>query len=153
MTKKIPNPSKEMHTRMIDACMKSDFEEIIFCFKSGYELISNDINLFSNMCNHAPVDTIKFLWDNQKKLNYEIDVHYNDDEAFKYACWFKKIDNVAYLIFNHDIEKTPNIKAFLDSEEFDIKQDIIRMISLKELNKKLEKELITNDSLKNKFKL
>lgn len=131
-------------TLMTHYCMNADFEGIRTCFKDGYLSIKTDIDLFTNMCNHAPVETVKFLWDNQKEFNYKIDLDFNNNEAFTHACYFKKFDNAAYLILEHDIEKKPYVKNFLETEMFEIKPQIMSVIASKELNHKLKSDLTHN---------
>src|SRR5579875_483304 len=68
--------------------------------------------LLKNVCAYGNLNTIKYLF-NLPELKDKLDIHVEKDECFRILATKNKMDVLAYLIFDLEIEKTEYINNFL----------------------------------------
>lgn len=92
-------------------------------------------------CCKGHIDIIKYLL-TSPELKENVNIHVDNDSIFIYICNQYYIEILQYLIFDYNIEKTEDIKNYLDSN---LKKDIVHMFEKREWEKKLKKDLKIND--------
>jgi hypothetical protein len=108
---------------------------------------------FVAACHVGDLDAVISLLTNPE-FEKHIDVHYNNDVAFQWAIYHKRIEVVHYLIMEYKIEKTETISEFLSNHKIDgLIRDATKLFDLREINDSLEKELPQNANNKKKSKL
>lgn len=113
----------------------------------------NDHDLIQSICTHYYYERLELfhylLF--SPDLKEHADIHCHNDAIFKHLCKtydaFKKLKDTGeiplleYLIFKLHIEQTPEIKLFLDNNDY---PNIRQMFDNRDLNQELNKDLKTN---------
>jgi ankyrin repeat protein len=113
--------------------------------KENYSInmIGNDGGtLFGEAAHRGRVDIVKYLLESNE-FKKHIDVHENEDFAFKCGLRYntdEHKDLIKYLIFDHNIKKTENIKKHLKTYP---SVDVEKWLELNDLNHTLENELVS----------
>lgn len=63
------------------------------------------------------LDIVKYLLTSSGNLNKHLNIHARNDYWFRFACEAGHLDIVQYLIFDCTIEKTKDIKNFLNENK------------------------------------
>jgi hypothetical protein len=108
---------------------------------------------FIAACHVGDLNALKSLLETPK-FEKHINVHFNNDLAFKWAIFNKRIEVIEYLIMEYKIDKTETIMEYLNSfKKENISSKAIKLFETIELNDALNKNLIKNQSITKKIKL
>lgn len=147
-----------------NSCRYGHFEVVEYLLSSS-ELkehanihASNDYCI-KTACQHGYLDILKFLIASPKTKE-KIDIHTQDDYPFRSALISEQLEILQFLIFDLKIKKTSSIEYYLqgyinstnhnNNNQKKFAEKIYNMFSIRELNSKLESELVSSNT-KNKF--
>ncbi len=108
-----------------------------------------DIAGFANACGEGHLDLVKYLL-TSSELSQHIDLYAEDNRGFRWAVNNNQIEIARYFIFDLKMEKNESIDEFLKENP---NEDVEKMFQLASLNKNLDQELNSNNSLSKRLKI
>lgn len=109
---------------------------------------------FIAACHVGDLNAVISLLSNPDFEKY-VDVHFDNDVAFKWTIYNKRVEVMQYLILDYKIEKTKKMEDFLSTHnsQSEIILEARKMFEIQELNNSLENELKHNNQSNKKIKL
>jgi ankyrin repeat protein len=117
---------------------------------SALKQINKDVLAIAS--GHGFLDMVTYLLTEPKFKNF-IDLHSDNDRAFRHACTNEQMEIIKFFIFDMNIEKTTYIDNWLLTGESDIAIEVKKLFEIRELTKGLNTELDENKSSKMKAKI
>ncbi len=114
--------------------------------KALYRSLVSGSTLISSATNGS-INIIDYVLDNEE-LNKDTDIHIHKDHPFRGAYESKQYDVINHLIYNRNIDITPELKEYIQS-----KPDLLHMFEMREVSKDLENKLKSNKKINKKPKI
>ena len=144
----------QLNASLINACMK-DYLHVVKYLLTSTELkkiadihVKNDGPL-RTACNNHNWKIVQFLL-TSPELQEHANIHVENDIIFKRSVVIKDSILIDFLIFEHTIEQTKDIKDFLIEYN---EKNIINLFEKRELEQKLQNELEKDHTDYNKIKI
>jgi hypothetical protein len=148
---------KAINELFIIACRNNDLEKVEFLLTSKDLPFNAQINMPSSQCFGICVasgsgnnDIVKFLA-TSPKLKELADIHIDNDNAINSAIFSGNKELIRFFIIDMNVKKTQNIIESMDS--FDDDNYAKNLFEMRELNKDLNSNLLSNDKLNKKVKI
>lgn len=107
--------------------------------------ILSDSKFNEKACQHKEFRILRYMY-----TTPELKDAVNLESGFKDACYWNNPELLSFLIFECKIEKTPEIKIFMEQDYY---EDADRMFKLRELNEQINTELENNPNNSKKLKV
>lgn len=119
--------------------------------KSYYMILSKkELNvMFKDACAQDDLGEVKYLLTSPDLKEYA-DIHDDNDYGFKLACFKGYLNIIKFLIFDINIKKTEQIEKYLTKNP---NEQVKNMFKIRELNKRLNNELKSDNIINKKIKL
>lgn len=116
----------------------------------GYNtLTQEELNdFFSRMCFYEDFNEVKYLL-TSPELILRPNLHFKEDEAFKFLLDDENLEILKYLIIEHNMERTQDIIEIMEKNPSQFSKRINELFIARGLNEELEREL----SIDNKNKI
>lgn len=152
--KGIDNEDLEMY--FILACNNNNMEEVKY-FLTSPELEYHPSLIVENeplrlACFNNFVEMTKYFL-TSPDLKEHANIYVDEADAFQKACKNESIDVLQYLVFEFNINETPEIKEYLNTTNTKFNDTVKNMFVLRELNKNLTEDLPSDNSARKKPKL
>ncbi len=133
----------------IDETIKKGHLNVVqyFLEEKPYDIIWDKYitgTMLNTACSYDHLNIVKYLMESNK-LSSKVNIHINQDVAFKATHFNQNLEIIKYMIFDLNLEKTPCIEKHLKDYKLEINDTINTWFEAKELNSDLSAELQSKD--------